>query len=85
MKRETAVRLWKGAKRLGYHYKEQVKIDKKYSGRGYCRETYALIVPNMTYVVAMAAAGSSRRSWQDFADELEKLRYDNLGNDIVVY
>lgn len=94
MKKETAIKLYRAAKRLGYTEKEdgeryaRVKVEKNYSGRGmYNRTTFALIVPRFTYIAAMAAAARVKKEErEDFAAELEQLSSDSMGRDsIVVY
>jgi uncharacterized NAD-dependent epimerase/dehydratase family protein len=86
MKKETAIKLRRAARRLGY---DDVRIRSDYSGRGmYGKTCYALTVPNFAYVAAMAAAARMKKgeSREDFAEEIRQLGWDGMGRDsIVVY
>jgi hypothetical protein len=92
MKEETAKRLYRAARRLGFTGKdcdrdERVGIQKDYSGRGmFGRTTFAITIPNVGFLAMLAAAARVKRAERDeFAQEMGRLAQDSMGMGIVVY
>lgn len=93
MQIETAKKLYRAAKRLGYTGPDcdrdsRVTVQKGYSGRGmYGKTTIALVIPSMGYLAMMAAAARMRHADRDaFAEEMLHFSSDSMGrSSIVVY
>jgi hypothetical protein len=89
MTKETAVKLWNAAKRLGYNKGNggEVSLYKNYSGRGmYGKTTIGFVMPHIGFLLAMAAEARVKKAdKEDFCEELRKVAQDSMGRDIIVY
>jgi hypothetical protein len=85
MQKKTAVALRNAAEELGV----DIEVDKDYSGRGMFGDTtYAVTVSgvaSLATLIAVAGRSMNSASHEDFVEDMQNLRSDNMGRDLVYY
>jgi hypothetical protein len=85
MQKKTAVALRNAAEELGV----DIEVDKDYSGRGMFGDTtYAVTVSgvaSLATLIAVAVRSMNSASHEDFVEDMQNLRSDNMGRDLVYY
>ena len=85
MQKKTAVALRNAAEELGV----DIEVDKDYSGRGmYGDTTYAVTVSgvaSLASLIAVAGRSVDSASHEDFVEDMQNLRSDNMGREYVYY
>jgi hypothetical protein len=85
MQKKTAVALRNAAEELGV----DIEVDKDYSGRGMFGDTtYAVTVSgvaSLATLIAVAGRSMDSANHEDFVEDMQNLRSDNMGRDLVYY
>ena len=85
MQKKTAVALRNAAEELGV----DIEVDNDYSGRGMFGDTtYAVTVSgvaSLATLIAVAGRSMNSASHEDFVEDMQNLRSDNMGRDLVYY
>lgn len=86
MQKKSAVALRKAAEELGV----DIEVDNDYSGRGMFGDTtYAVTVSGVASLASLIAVAGriipDSASHEDFVEDMQNLRSDNMGRDYVYY